>query len=55
MKFSIGEFIDTVAIRFEKIEVLQKVVGVPSFCLIKEALDVIDGLVSLVFMSDCKS
>jgi len=55
MKFGIGEFIDMVAIGFEKIKVLQKVVSVPSFRLIQEALDVIDGLVSLVLMCDHKS
>jgi hypothetical protein len=52
MKFGIGEFVDMVMIGFERVEVFQKVIGVPSFRPIQEALDMIDSLVSLVVMSD---
>jgi len=55
MKFGIGEFIDVVTIGFEKVEVLQEIVSVPSFGLIQQALNMVDGLVNLVLMSDCKS
>ena len=52
MKFGVREFIDTVTIGFENVEMLQEVVGVPSFCFIQEALNMVDSLMSFVLMSD---
>jgi hypothetical protein len=55
VKFSIRKFIDAVAIGLQNVEVFQKVVGVSSFGLIEQVLDMINCLMSLILVSDCKS